>query len=144
MTIPENQQDELGGMAQDQAYTGSQERWLKGWRRAGRLALRVAFIVVGLLLVLSVGQLLMSSFSLQDLASFRDRLERADSVLVFFRLGFITLLIFYWKPFNTWLAKLNGWSGAQLERVFAGRWWALSVLLFVEIILIQRVHEYLF
>ncbi|MEW8048436.1 MAG: hypothetical protein AB2805_18295 [Candidatus Thiodiazotropha sp.] len=144
MATTNNSQDDLVGNSDDKLPGVDKESRPKRWRRAGRVALRFALIVGVLFLVLVMGQLLLSSFSLQDLASFRLKLEHADHFLVFVRLGFITLLIVYWRPFNTWLATINGWSDEQLARVLSGRWWALSVLIFVEVILVQRIHEMLF
>ncbi|MEW8139158.1 MAG: hypothetical protein AB2761_19005 [Candidatus Thiodiazotropha endolucinida] len=141
MVTTNNSQDDLVGNSDGKIPEVDKEGRPKRWRRAGRVALRFALIVGVLFLVLVLGQLLLSSFSLQDLASFRLKLEHADHYLVFIRLGLITLLIVYWRPFNTWLAKVNAWPEQKLEHVLSGRWWALSILLFVELILVQRLHE---
>ena len=112
-----------------------------GLRRAGRVTFRTALILGGLFLLFLLGMMLMSFLSLEGMTSFRDRLERADSVLVFFRVGLIVLLVIFWRPINTWLAGHNGWSEARLQRTLEGRWWALALLLFIELILVQRLHE---
>jgi fatty acid desaturase len=113
------------------------------WRRAGRFVFRFLLFVVLFFVVLVIGQLLVSTLSLGEMETFRQKLTHADRVLVFVRLGLIALLIVYWQPFNTWLAKTKGWSDAQLGRILSGRWMALAVLLFVEFIMVQRFHELL-
>lgn len=115
-----------------------------GMRRAGRFIFKTTLIFGGLFLLFLLGMMLMTSLSLEGMTSFRDWLERADSVLVFFRVGLIGLLITFWHPLNTWFAQHNGWSKVRLQRVLAGRWWSLGLLLFVELILVQRLHESLF
>lgn len=110
-------------------------------RRAGHIVFRIALILGGLFLLFLLGMMLMSSISPQGMASFRDKLAQADSVLVFLRLGLIGLLITLWHPLNTWFAQHNCWSEARLQRVLAGRLWTLVLLLFVELILVQRLHE---
>jgi hypothetical protein len=116
----------------------------KGWKKVGRLAFRGLLIVGVFIVIWIVGQSLLSSFSLQDLMEFRQKIEQIDNFLIIIRLGLIALLILYWHPFNAWLANVNGWSNDHLVRVLAGRWWALSVLLFVELFLVQRVYEILY
>lgn len=110
-------------------------------KRAGRFTLKLLLVVGGLFLLMVVGLMLMSAFSLEGIEGFRERMSHADSYLFFVRLLVIGLLIGFWRPFNVWLAKYRRWPEGQLERVLEGRWMALAILLFVELILVQRVHE---
>lgn len=110
-------------------------------RRAGRSVFSIVLIFGGLFFLFLLGMTLMSSFSLEGMASFQERLSRADSMLMFVRLLLIGVLIVFWRPLNSGIAKRNDWSEVHLQRVLAGRWWALTLLLFVELILVQRLHE---
>jgi hypothetical protein len=110
-------------------------------KRAGRFTLKLLLVVGGLFLVMVVGLMLMSAFSLVGMEHFRERMGHADNYMVYVRLLAIGLLIGFWRPFNGWLAKVRRWPEGQLERVLEGRWMALAILLFVEVILVQRVHE---
>ncbi|MCU7849343.1 MAG: hypothetical protein KZQ89_15405 [Candidatus Thiodiazotropha sp. (ex Lucinoma kastoroae)] len=131
--------DRLVGNLEDDDQTGRPGRL----KRAGWLLLRLGLFVGGCFLLMVVGLALMSSFSLEGIHAFRQRLAGADSVLVIVRLGAIGLLIGFWRPVNVWLDRVRGWPEGQLERVLAGRWWALAMLLFVELVLVQRLHEIL-
>jgi hypothetical protein len=111
------------------------------WRRVGRFSLKLLLILGALFVLFILGLSLMSSLSIEGVEGFREGLERADNYMVLVRLLIIGSLIAFWRPFNTWLAKAKGWPDEQLESVLAGRWWALGLLLFVELVLVQRIHE---
>lgn len=136
-------QDDMAGKQGDLAMTAGRKDRPGGWRRAGRFTFRIMLILGGLFVLLVAGLLVMNAFSMQGLDAFGRFLDRADQVLVYIRLTAIGLLIGFWRPINVWLSRVRGWSYGQLERILAGRWWALATLLFVELILVQRVHEHL-
>ncbi len=107
------------------------------WRMARTLLLfTVAFI--GLYLA---GVLLMGLLSLDRLHSIKQGLQDFGEWWVIARLAFISVLTVYWAEINTWLSHRNGWTEAHLARVVAGRWLMLGVLVFVELFLVQRIHE---
>jgi len=138
----DNVQEELLGKAGGKEQEGSAGNGRPGgWRKAGRFAFRLLLVGGGLFLLLIVGLMLMSSFTLEGMEGFRRHMERADEVLIYFRLAVIGLLIGFWRPLNVWLARFRQWPEGQLERVLAGRWWALGMLLFIELVLVQRIHE---
>ena len=112
-----------------------------GLKRAGWFLFKILLLFGGLFLALMVGLSLLSSGSTEGLSAFRRTLERVDSVMVFVRLAAIAGVIGFWRPLNGWLAQRKGWSQAHLQRVLDGRWLTLGVLLFVELVLIQRLHE---
>jgi hypothetical protein len=101
----------------------------------------MVLILGGLLCLFLLGMLLISSLSLEGMATFQEKLHGMGSVLVFIRFLLIGLLIVFWRPLNSWFANRNGWSEARLQRILAGRWWTLALFLFVELILVQRLHE---
>ncbi len=111
------------------------------WRRAGQLSFKFMLILGGVFLLFVLGLSLFFSFSLEGLQSAQDRLAQADGVLMWFRLLLIAVLIGFWQPINVWLAQRNAWSPERLQRVLHGRWLTLAVLLFVELVLVQRLHE---
>lgn len=136
-----NEHDNLVGKAVDGDGEAVQARQPSRLKRAGRFTLKLLLVVGGLFLLMVVGLMLMSALSLEGIEGFRERMGHADSYLVFVRLLVIGLLIGFWRSFNVWLAKTRGWPEGQLERVLEGRWMALAILLFVELILVQRIHE---
>ncbi len=110
-------------------------------RRAGRTAFRMVLILGGLIFLFLLGMLLILLLSLEGMATFQEKLHGLDSALMFVRLLLIGLLIVFWYPLNSWLANRNCWSEQRLQQILAGRWWTLTLLLFIEIILVQRFHE---
>lgn len=107
------------------------------WRK-GRTLLLFAAVLIGLYLV---GVLLMSLLSLDRLHSIKLGLRTFGEWWVIVRLSFIAGLTFYWVEINVWLSQRNGWSEAHLARVVAGRWLMLGLLSFVELFLVQRIHQ---
>jgi hypothetical protein len=138
MEMSNHEHEDLVGKAGNGDGEAGQPGRLK---RAGRFTLKFLLVIGGLFLLMVIGLMLMSAFSLEGIEGFRDRMGHADSYLVYVRLLAIGLLIGFWRPFNIWLAKTRGWPEGQLERVLEGRWMALAILLFVEMILVQRIHE---
>lgn len=112
-----------------------------GMRRAGRFTFKLALILGSVFFLFILGLSLITSFSLEGLVSVQQRMDRAESVLLWFRLLLIGALIGFWRPLNVWLAQRNAWPPLRLERVLQGRWMALGVLLFVELVLVQQFHE---
>jgi hypothetical protein len=112
-----------------------------GIKRAGWFLFKILLLFGGLFLALLIGLSLLSTGSTEGLSAFRHTLERLDSVMVYLRLAAIAGVIGFWRPLNVWLAQRKGWSQAHLQRVLDGRWLTLGVLLFVELVLIQRLHE---
>ncbi len=112
-------------------------QWRAVWRTL-RVLLLFAAVLIGLYLV---GVLLMSLLSLDQLHSIKQGLRTFGEWWVIARLGFIAGLAFYWVEINAWLSRHNGWTEAHLARVVAGRWLMLGVLTFVELVLVQRVHQ---
>lgn len=134
-------QEDLVGKADVREPKPGRRSRAGGWKRARRFTLKTLLVVGGLFLLLVAGLMLMSAFSLEGIDSFRRRLDRVAEILVYGRLLAIGLLIGFWCPFNSWLAKIRGWTKEQLQRVLGGRWWALVMLLFIELVLVQRIHE---
>ncbi len=112
-----------------------------GLRRAGRFTVKLVLILGTVFFLFLLGLSLISSLSLEGLQSVQQHLARVDAPLMWLRLLLIGTLIGFWQPINAWLAQRNAWSQARLERVMKGRWMTLAVLLFVELVLIQRLHE---
>lgn len=109
-----------------------------GWRRLVWRSLAALAVVV---LLLMIGFTIMNSLTQAEIEGARRSLRAFGTWWMFVRLGFIAGLIIYWTEINTWLAWRNGWSEAHLARVLAGRWVTLATLAFVELFLIQRIHE---
>ena len=97
-----------------------------GMRRAGRFTFKLALILGGVFFLFILGLSLITSFSLEGLVSVQQRLDQADSTLMWFRLLLIGALIGFWRPLNVWLAQRNAWSQARLSRVLQGRWMTLG------------------
>jgi len=100
------------------------------------LLLTLFFVALNL-----VGILLMSMITIDTLHQARRALQAFGEWWIVVRVIFVGGLIAWWVPVNTWLARRNGWNEAHLARVLAGRWLTLAVLVFVELILIQRIHQ---
>ena len=129
---------------EDQAMPDTEEkatRPVSGMKRAGGLLFKLLLLFGGLFLVFVLGLSLFSSLSLEGMQAFRQNLDRLASVMMVVRLAVIAGVIGFWRPLNVWLAMRKDWPQAQLQRVLAGRWLTLGVLLFVELVLIQRLHE---
>ncbi|MCF6256164.1 MAG: hypothetical protein L3K25_07660 [Gammaproteobacteria bacterium] len=121
------------GIVSDQSHRPARRYLRKGLLLFAFLAFFVALNLIGMLLMntVSIGQLHQAQHALQNFG---------DGWMVV-RLAFIAGLIIGWVPINTWLAQRNGWDAAHLARVLAGRWLTLGVLVFVELFLVQRIHE---
>jgi len=103
-----------------------------------RKALLLSTVLVALYLV---SILLMSVVSIDSLYQVKYGLRSFGEWWIYVRVAFVAGLIIWWQPLNTWIARRNAWSEAHLARVLAGRWLTLGTLTFVELILIQRIHE---
>ena len=106
--------------------------------RAGLLILLVFAVFLALNLL---GMLLMNVVSIAQLHQAQRGLQNFGEWWMIARLTFIAGLIIGWTPINTWLAQRNDWSKAHLARVLGGRWLTLGLLVFVELFLVQRIHE---
>jgi hypothetical protein len=135
-------ENSVGNPSSREPQAGHQDRPGR-WRRTGRFMFKLLLILGGLFLLMIVGLMLMSSFTLDGVENFRQNLDRFDRYIIIIRLLAIGILIGFWCPFNKWLAQIRGWPDEQLERALAGRWWALGVMMFVELVLVQRIHEIL-
>ena len=89
----------------------------------------------------ALGLLLMTAFDLQGIETLQQSLVRVESVFLWIRLILIVSLIGFWRPLHVGIARRYHWPEDRLVRVLHGRWLALGVLLFVELVLIQRWHE---
>jgi hypothetical protein len=112
-----------------------------GSKNVGRFILRNILLLAGLFLLMVLGFMLMSSLSLEGIQSFREGLQWFNQGFAFVRVCLAGLLIIYWRPFNLWLAQIKGWPDDRLERLLEARWLLLGTFLFVELVLIQRIHE---
>lgn len=98
--------------------------------------------VVALLVMFAIFSFMASQVSLTQLQSFSQTLKQADqSILQWIRLAFITILIGYWKPIITWMARRHDWSEARLHYTLKQRWVMLGVLAFVELLIVRQVHQ---
>jgi hypothetical protein len=140
MEKAKDHENRVDNLSSSEPQAGHQRRPGR-WKRAGRFTLKLLLVMAGLFFVMVLGLMLMSSFSMEGIERFRQGLNHADSVFFYGRLLLIGLLIGFWRPFNTWLATVKGWSDEQLASILAGRWWALGMLLLIELLLIQRIHE---
>lgn len=111
-------------------------------RRPVRRFLRRTLLLLAIFVALYLaGGLLISIVSIGQLNQMQHALDQFGQWWMVVRLAFITGLIIGWVPINTWLARRNGWRSAHLDRVLAGRWMTLGILTFVELFLIQRIHQ---
>lgn len=112
--------------------------------KLGLRILRTALIMLGILIALYVvGFLLMNTLTIDQLNHAQQGLHTFGQWWTVVRVAFIAGLTIYWREINVWLACRNQWTEAYLERVLAGRWLMLGTLCFVELFLVQRVHELL-
>lgn len=111
-------------------------------RRVGKGAVKLVIGLIVLSFVVIFGSIMMSNISIDKLNSVRDSLDRANHWMQFLRWGFIAALITWWNPINTWLAKRKNWNKSQLALILNMRWFTLGILLFVELIFVQRAHEW--
>jgi len=87
------------------------------------------------------GMIILSSISINSLQNIQNSINKFDSWFMFIRFSIIITIIAYWGVINTWLATRNDWNDAHLQRILKGRWTALTVLLFIELILVQKIHQ---
>lgn len=111
-------------------------------RKAGKGLLKIGLGLFVLFIMLVIGSTMMRSLSLSQLQSASQSLDKADHWFQFIRWVFIASLIIWWDPINTWIAKRKNWNDSQLRLVLDMRWVALGVLIFVELIFIQRIYEW--
>lgn len=111
-------------------------------KKLGKLLLKLSIGVLILFVALVIGTTIMKSTSLNQLQSASESLDNANHWFQYIRWIFIASLIYWWVPFNTWLADRKGWNNNQLKLVLGMRWVTLSVSMFVELIFIQRIYEW--
>jgi hypothetical protein len=136
-----NKQENLVGKAGADKPEAGQWGRPSGFKNLGRLFLRILLLFAGMFLLMVLGLILMSSLSLEGIHSFRSGLEWFNQGVTFVRLSLIGLLIIYWRPINLWLAQKRGWPNDHIDHILEARWLTLGALLFVELVLIQRIHE---
>ena len=113
-------------------------------QRKGRGLWRLILWFVAFVALTFFGMIIISHFSMGQLNSARESLHTLNNtVLQWLRLAFIVVTMTYWVPINTWVAQRKAWSAAQLQRALANRWLVCGVLLFIELFLVRRVHEYI-
>lgn len=111
-------------------------------KKVGKGFLKIGVALLIMFVVLVIGTTIMKSMSLNQLRSASESLDNANNWFQYIRWAFIAAFIYWWKPINTWLANKNQWNTNQLNLVLSMRWIALFVLVFVELIFIQRVYEW--
>ena len=111
-------------------------------KKAGKGILKVGIGLFVLFIMLVIGSMMMKSLSLNQLQSASQSLDQANHWFQFIRWAFIVSLITWWEPINTWIAQRKNWNANQLKLVLDMRWFALGVLVFVELIFIQRIYEW--
>ena len=112
-----------------------------GARQTKRWLIRVMLFSGALIGLMLLGLFLIDTLSIDQVQQARQGLQIFGAWWMYVRWAFVAGLIIYWVDINTWLARRKGWSEAHLARVLDGRWFTLGVLLFVELILILRIHE---
>jgi len=113
-------------------------------KRRWKVLLKVVLFFSAFIGVALFGLIIMSSVSMNGLESVQSALDKFDKWFMFIRLLLIIIAITYWENINTWLARRNDWSDLHLQRVINGRWRTLGILLFIELVLVQQIHEYIF
>ncbi len=111
-------------------------------RKAAKGAFKIGTGLIFLFIMLVIGVMMMKSLSMNKLQSVTQSLDAANNWLQFIRWVFIAGLIYWWEPLNTWLSKRNNWNTNQLKLVLNMRWFVLGMLIFIELIFIQRIHEW--
>lgn len=99
----------------------------------------LSVLAIGVITIVGLG--LMSSVKMSVFDSISTALWSFNSWFAFIRIAVIMIAIIYWEELNTWLAIRFHWSGERLERTIQGKYFTLFVLGFMELILIQRLHE---
>ena len=97
--------------------------------------------VLALVVITTIGLGLMSSVKVSVFDSISSSLWSFNSWFAFVRITLIMIAIVYWEEMNSWLAIKLHWSEQRLERTIQGKYFTLFVLAFMELILIQRLHE---
>ena len=111
-------------------------------RKAAKGVFKIATGLIFLFIMLVIGMMIMKSLSINKLQSVTQSLDAVNNWLQFIRWTFIAGLIYWWEPLNTWLSKRNDWNTNQLKLVLNMRWFVLGMLIFIELIFIQRIHEW--
>ncbi len=111
-------------------------------RKAAKGLIKIVIGLFLLFIMLVIGSMTMKSLSIDRLQSVSQSLDTANKWLQFIRWAFIAGLIYWWVPFNTWISKRNKWNINQLELVLNMRWLVLGMLIFIELIFIQHIHEW--
>jgi len=110
-------------------------------RKIRRTLSRTAMLLAIIIAIWVAGIFMMNVVPIGQLHQMQRGLAQFGEWWMVVRLAFIAGLIIGWVPINTWLARRNDWSPAHLARVLAGRWMTLGILAFVELFLVQRLHE---
>lgn len=111
-------------------------------KKAGKGVIKIAVALFVLFIMLIIGSVMMKSMSLNKLQSASQSLETANHWFQFIRWGFIAALITWWVPINTWIGSHKKWNANQLKIILDMRWITFAVLVFVELIFVQRIYEW--
>ncbi len=110
-------------------------------RILGRFLAVALFSLLILMLLILFGMMIVKTLSMDQVQQARQGLQTFGAWWMFIRFGFIVVLTVYWVEISTWWARKNHWTEQHLQHVLARRWVMLGVLSFVELFLVQRIHE---
>ncbi|VAW67439.1 hypothetical protein MNBD_GAMMA08-2089 [hydrothermal vent metagenome] len=110
-------------------------------KKMGRLTFKFASFSVLISVAIVLSLVVLATIPLSSLQLVNEKIITLSAWLSIVRLIFILALAIYWLEVNTWLSKRKQWSDAYLKNVLNGRWIAISGLLFIELVFIQRIHQ---
>ena len=111
-------------------------------------SLRGLLLVFGVLLVLfillSLGLFLVETLSAEQIQKLNQSIRSFGFWMQFIRWTLYLLLFIYWQPIIGYWGRVRHWHEAIIERAKTSRKSTLSILLAVELFLIQGIHVSLY
>jgi hypothetical protein len=111
-------------------------------------SLRGLLLVFGVLLILfillSLGLFLVETLSAEQIQKLKQSIRSFGFWMQFIRWALYMLLFIYWQPIIGYWGRVRHWHEAIIERAKTSRKSTLSILLAVELFLIQGIHVSLY
>lgn len=93
--------------------------------------------------IVSSGLFFIDSISGEQIRQARAAVSTVSDSFMWVRWAFYIILYCYWKPLIRGIGRLKKWESEVIERAINSRNSSIIILIFIELLLILRIQQYL-
>ncbi len=135
--IMNNEIDELDPNSKILQKEPTKKRWIL---RTSGLLFGTA---IALVIAIAIGLLLITWLQFDDLKNIQHKVDTLKPIFTGLRCSILINIIIFWKRLTNWLAIKYSWDSDRLERILKKRIHVAIAMILVELIINQRIFDYL-